>query len=130
MKHEIFNKIQKITGVSFKISLRNSSRAWSTLGKYMKQSGKTFYTPGNKYFRDFFQKIVHGGRVVALNRKFVSTSFNQIVNILKKYFGKEQEISTLFEIYVRQIDNVKKHHTKKYENKFDDYRKKTTFRKL
>ena len=78
------NKIQKITGVSFKNSLTESSLAWSTLGKYVKQSGKTFYTPKNKYVRDFIHKTVHGGRVVALNRKFLSTSFKQIVNILKK----------------------------------------------
>ena len=38
------NKIQRITGVSFKNSLTESSLAWSTLEKYMKQSGKTFYT--------------------------------------------------------------------------------------
>ena len=58
-----------------------------------------------------------------MNRKFVSTSFNQIVNILRKYFGKEHEISTLFEIYFRKIDKVKNHHTKKCEGKFDEYRK-------
>ena len=117
------NKIQKITGVSFKNSLTESSLAWSALGKYVKQSEKTFYTPRNKYARDFIHKTVHGGRVVALNRKFVSTSFNQIVNILKNYFGREHEISKLFEIYFQQIDKVKKHYTKKYENKFNDYRR-------
>ena len=117
------NKIQQLTGVSFKNSLTESSLAWSTLGRYVKQSGKTFYTPKNKYVRDFIHKTVHGGRVVALNRKFVSTSFNQIVNILRKNFGKEYEISKLFEIYFRQINKVRKHYTKKYENKFDDYRK-------
>ena len=74
-------------------------------------------------FEISFHKRVHGGRVVALNRKFVSTSFSQIVNILRKYFGKEHEISTLFEIYFRQIDKVKKYYSKKYEKKFDDYRK-------
>ena len=79
----------------------------------MKQSEKTFYTPKNKYVRDFIHRTVHGGRVVALNRKFVSTSFNQIVNILKNYFGKKHEISKLFEIYFQQIDKVKKHYTKK-----------------
>ena len=89
----------------------------------MKQSGKTFYTPKSKYVRDFIHKTVHGGRVVALNRKFVSTSFNQIVNILKNYYGKEHEISKLFEIYFQRIDKVKKHYTKKYENKFHVYRK-------
>ena len=117
------NKIQKITAVSFKNSLTESSLAWSTLGKYMKQSAKTFYTPKNKYVRDFIHRSVHGGRVVALNRKFVSTSFNQIVNILKKYFGKEHEISKLFEIYFQRLDKVKKQYTNKYENKFDEYRK-------
>ena len=112
------NKVQKITGVSFKISLTESSLALSTLGKYMKQSGKKFYTP-KKYVRDFIHKIVHGGRVVALNRKFVATSFNQVVNILKKYFGKEHELSTFFEIYFRKKDKMKKNYTKKHENKFD-----------
>ena len=43
------NKIKKITGVSFENSLTESSLEWSTLGKYMKQSGKTFYTPKNNY---------------------------------------------------------------------------------
>ena len=101
------NKIQKLTGVSFKNSLTESSLAWSTLGKYMKQSGKMFYTPKNKCVRDFLCKTVHGCRVVALNRKFVSTSFYQIVNILKKKFGREHETSTLFEIYFRKIDKSK-----------------------
>ena len=117
------NKIQKITGVPFKNSLRESSLAWSTWGRNKKQSGKTFYTPKNKYVRNFIHKTVHGGRVVALNRKFVSTSFNQRVNILKNYFGKELEISKSFEIYFQRLDKVKKHYTKKHENKFDDYRK-------
>ena len=49
----------------------------------MEASGKSFYTPKNKYVRDFIRKIVHGGRVVSLNRKFVSSSFNQIVDILE-----------------------------------------------
>ena len=66
---------------------------------------------------------MHGSRVVAPNREFLSTSFKQRTDILKNYFGKEHEISTLFEIYLRQINKVKKHYTKKYENKIDDYRK-------
>ena len=89
----------------------------------MKQSRKTFYIPKDKYVRDFIHKTIHGGRVVALNRKFVSTSFNQIVNMLKKYFGKEYEISNLFELYFQRIEKVKKHCTKKYKNRFDDYSK-------
>ena len=39
------NKFRKITGVSFKNSLIESSLAWSTLEKYMKKWGKSFYTP-------------------------------------------------------------------------------------
>ena len=117
------NKIQKITGVSFKTSLTQSSLSWSTLGKYMEASGKSFYTPKNKYVRDFIRKTVHGGRVVALNRKFVSSSFNQIVDILEKYLGKDQEISTLFSIYYRQINKVSEHYNKKYESRYVDYRR-------
>ena len=121
------NKIQKLTGVSFKNSLTESSLAWSTLGYYIKQSGKTFYTPKkNKFVRDFIHKTVHCGRVVALNRKFVSSSFNQIITILEKFIGKEQEMSTLFNKYLNQINKVKKHFTKKYESKFTDYRQMRT----
>ena len=39
------NKIQQLTCVSFENSLTESSLAWSTLGRYIKQSAKTFYTP-------------------------------------------------------------------------------------
>ena len=117
------NKIQKLTGVSFKNLLTESSSAWSILGRYKNESGKTFYTP--KKVRDFIHKTVHGGRVVALNRKFVLSSFNQIINILRKYFGKEHEISTLFEIYFQRIGNVKTRYIKKYEDELDDYWKKT-----
>ena len=74
------------------------------------------------HVRDFNHKIVHDGRVVALNRKFVSSSFDQRVNTLRKYFGKECEISAIIEIYFRQIDKVKKHYMKKNEGKLDEYR--------
>ena len=53
-------------------------------------------------FEISFKDSVHGGRVVALNRNFVSTSFNQIVNIHRKHCGKEHKISTVFEIYFRK----------------------------
>ena len=117
------NKIQKITAVSFKTSLTQSSLLWSTLGKYMEASGKSFYTPKNKYVRDFIRKTVHGGSFVALNRKFASSSFNQTVDILEKYLGKDQEISTLFSIYYRQINKVREHFNNKYESRFVDYRR-------
>ena len=97
--------------------------SWSTLGKYIEASGKSFYSPKNKYVRDFIRKTVHGGRVVALNRKFVSSSFDQIVDILEKYLGKDQEISTLFSIYYRQINNVREHYNNKNESRYVDYRR-------
>ena len=50
------NKIQKLTGVSFKNSLTESSLAWSTLGNYIRQSGKTFYTPKKNMFGISFIK--------------------------------------------------------------------------
>ena len=117
------NKIQKITDASFKNSLTEFSLAWFCLGKYVKASGKTFFTPKNKYVRDFVHKTVLGGTIVALNRNFVSTSFNEKIDILKKIFGNEHERSTLFKIYFRKEDKYKKRYTKKYENKIDDYRK-------
>ena len=69
------------------------------------------------------RETVHGRRVVALNRKFVSSSFNQIVDILEKYLGKDQEISTLFSIYYRQINKVREHFNNKYESRYVDYRR-------
>ena len=92
-------------------------------GKIHETIRKNVLFTKRKYVRDFIHKSVQVGRVVALNLKFVSTSFNQVFNILKKYFGEEHEISTLFEKYFRKVDKVKKHYAKKYENKFDDYRK-------
>ena len=62
------NKIQKLTGVSFKNSLTESFLAWSCSGNIVKESRKTFYTPNNNYVLDFTHKTVHGGRVVALNK--------------------------------------------------------------
>ena len=73
----------------------------------MKQSGKRSIHQ-KKYFRVCIHKTVHGGRFVALNRKFVSTSFNQIVNIQRKYLGKEHEISTILEKNFRKKIKLKK----------------------
>ena len=78
------NSIQKTTGVSSKNSLTESSFGWACLGRYLKEDNKTFYTPKNNYVRHFVRKTVHGGRVICLNRKFVSSSFDKIVNILDK----------------------------------------------
>ena len=123
-KHGII--IQKITGVSFKKSLTESSLSWATLGKYLNQEGKSFYTPKNKYVRDFIHKSVHGGRVFALNRRFVSSIFNDILIILEKYSSKKLELSDMIEEYFNRIKKVREYYIKKYESRFNDYRRMDT----
>ena len=58
-----------------------------------------------------------------MNRKFASSSFNQIVDILEKDLGKDQEIPTLFSIYYRQINKVREHFNNKYESRYVHYRR-------
>ena len=70
------NAVQNMTGVSRKDSLTESLIVWSCLGKYLNDSTKTFHTLKNKYVRDFIQKTVHVGRVIRLNRVFLSSSFD------------------------------------------------------
>ena len=76
------NSIQKITGVSYKNSLTEAALGWSCLGRYLKEVNKTLYTPKNKYVRSFSKQTVHGGRVLACNKKIVSKSFKDVVNVL------------------------------------------------
>ena len=115
------NDIQSITKVSFKNSLTESSLAWSTFGKYL--GDKTFYTPKNKYVRDFIHKTVHGGRVFALKRKYESDIFPEIVNILRKHLKSHTlPISDLFEEYYKRIDILTKQYTEQYDKHYADYR--------
>ena len=87
------NSFQKITGVSYKNSSRESSLCWACLGRYLKQNNKTYYTPKTKHVTDFIRRTVHGGRVIFFNRKFVSSSFDKIVKILEKYCGSSLPVS-------------------------------------
>ena len=48
------------------------------------------------------------------------------MEILEKHLGEELELSTLFNEYFRQINKVKEFYVKKYESKFNDYRKMNT----
>ena len=82
------NSIQKITGVSYKNSLTQDGLGWSCLGRYLKEDNKIFYTAENKYVRDFFRETVHGGRVLACNKKLISKSFKDVVNVLEKFMVK------------------------------------------
>ena len=76
----------------------------------MKKANKSFYTPKNKYVRDFVRQTAHGGGVIARNRKFVSSSFDKIVEILKKYYGKDLEKSVLFKKHFDKMKKIKKHY--------------------
>ena len=89
----------KKTSVSCKNLSTESSLGWACLGRYLKEDNKTFYTPKNKYVKDFIRKTVHGGRLICLNRKFASSSFGEIIAILEKHYGSNLEISNLFEKY-------------------------------
>ena len=108
--------IQKITGVSKKNSLTESSLGWACLGKYLKEDNKTFYTQENKYVRNFIGKTVHRGRVICSNRKFVSTSFDRTVNILERYYGCNLDISDFFEKYFDYIEKINKFYTDKTDS--------------
>ena len=97
------NSIEKVTGVSYENSFTESSLGWACLGRYLKEDNKTIYTTKNKHVRSFIRKTVRRGRVICLNRKFVSSSFHKIVDILAKYYVSSLEISDLFEKYFGYI---------------------------
>ena len=82
------NCVHKITGVSYENSLTKSALAWSCLEEYLKEENKSFYTPKDKYIRNFIRETVKGGRVIAWIRKFVSSLFNKINKILEKHSEK------------------------------------------
>ena len=117
------NSIQKITGVSYRNSLTEAAQGWFCLGKYLKEDNKILYTPKDKYVRGFFKQTVHGGRVLACNKKFVSKSFEDVVNIVEKFYGKDLEVSALFGKNFKHINTNKNYYMEKYEAKFDDYRR-------
>ena len=47
-----------------------------------------FYTPKDEYVRTFIRETLRGGRVIALNREFLSSSFNNTIKTLEKNFQK------------------------------------------
>ena len=116
------NSIQKITSVSYKNSLTESSLGWACLGKYLKEDSKTFFTPKNRYVRNFIRKTVRVGRVICLNRLFASSSFDKSVNMLEKYYGSNLELSDFFEKYFDYIEKFEEFYNVKVEYRFSDYR--------
>ena len=116
------NCVQKITAVSCRNSLTESALAWSCLGNHLKEENKSFYTPKDKYVRNFIRETAKGGRVIALNHKFVSSSLNNIIKIREEYFGRGLEMSVLFEKHLK-YNKVKKYYENKYKSRFSDYRR-------
>ena len=105
-KHGI--SIQKITGVSYKSWLTESSLDWVCLGGYLRGDNKIFYTPKDKDVRDFIRKTAHGVRVNCLNRKFVSSLFDKVVNILENYYGFNIDFSDIFEKHFNYLKKIRK----------------------
>ena len=81
------------------------------------------YTPKKKYVRDFIKKTNHGGRVLACNKKFVRNSFKHVVNVLENFYGKDLEISLLFDKYFKHIKTIKNYYKGNYEARFGDNRR-------
>ena len=86
--------------------MTESALACSCLGKYLQEEGKSFYTPKEKNARNFVRETVKRGRVMALNRKLVSSSFNSRIKIFAKHFGFGLETSVLLEKYFIYKKNI------------------------
>ena len=114
------NSIQKITRVSFKNSLIEVFIGSSCLGRYLKEDNKILYTPKNKYVRDFIEKKVHGGRVLACNKKFVLKLFQDFVNVLEKFYGEDLENFVKFDKYYKHVNTIKNYYKQKYAARFSD----------
>ena len=67
--------------------------------------------------------------MTCLNRKFVSSSFDKIVNIVEKNSGSNLEISDSFEKQLKYNKTILKFYKDKVESRFSDYRqiKKDSF---
>ena len=116
------NSIQKITGFSYKNSLTEAALGWSCLERYLKEVNKILYIPKNEFVRDFIKTTVHGGRVLACNKNFAPKSFTDVVIVLE-FYGKDLEVSVLFNKYFKHINAIKNYYKEKYEAKFGDYRR-------
>ena len=125
------NNHQIITGVSYENSLGEASLCWSCLGEFLKENNTSLHTPGNRCVRGFMKKPIHEGRIASCNQKFVSRSFNKVVNFLQKKYRYNLEISELFAKFFKHINAIKNFYEKKYESGFSLYRriKKSKFEK-
>ena len=65
---------------------------------------------------------MHGGRVLACTTKIASKSFKDVVNVLKKFYVENLEISIVIDNFFKYINKIKKYYKEKYEASFTDNR--------
>ena len=115
-------EMQNMTGFSIKDCLTEASLGWKCFGTYNKD--REFYTFNNKFVRDFMQKSIKGGRVVALNRYFESNQFDEIMSTIKKHLKiNDNEISNVIDKYLKYINTKRVEFKLELENGEKDYRK-------
>ena len=69
------------------------------------------------------KKTVHERRVLACIKEFLPKSFQEVVKVLEKFYGKHLELSVTFENCFKHINTVKNSYKEKYEARFNDYRR-------
>ena len=70
------------------------------------------------------KKTVHGGKVLACNKKFVSKPFKDVLNVLEEFYGKDLEVSLLIDKFFKHINTIENYCKEKKEARFIDYRQK------
>ena len=115
-------EMQKMSGFGIKDCLTEASLGWTCFGIYNKDRG--YYTFNDKYVRDFIRKSIKGGRVAALNRYFESNQCEEILNIIKKHLKlDDNEISKIFDEYLKYINIKRDGYKLELQNAEKDYRK-------
>ena len=80
---------------------------------------KFLYKPNTKYNTDSNKKTVHGGRVFACNKEFVSKSF-KYVKISENFNGEDLKVSVLFDKCFQHINTIQNYYKEVYEARFTD----------
>ena len=114
-------EMQKMSGFGIKDCLTEASLSWKSFGTYIKDG--EFYFFNVRYFRDFMHKSIKGGRVAALNRYFESNQCEEILNIIKKQLKiSDNEISSILDEYLKNINTKRDEFEIDFENGGIDYR--------
>ena len=81
--------MRKTTKVSVKERLPEASLGWSCFGRYHKD--KEFYTSKDKNVRNFIRKIIYGGRVRTLKKRFNSSHYDNITSVIMSHFNCQEK---------------------------------------